>query len=512
MLFNSFSFILIFLPIVLVLWHGLNRAKKEKLADLLLIAASLVFYGLFSIDFCLILLLSSLITFICYKGYSDRRLRKTLCISGVIINLLILGYYKYTGFFLENIIAITGKEFSALNITLPVGISFYVFAQISFLVDSYRERLDGHPNLKNEELLGDVSLWEYLLFITYFPKMVQGPIALPCEIIGQFRDREVRRFDPVRFRKGMELFIIGLSKKLLLGDNLAKIADYGFKYTYYMDTLTGSLVAISYALQLYFDFSGYCDMAEGVSYMIGIELPRNFNSPFKATSMRNLWQRWHMTLTRFFVRYVYIPLGGSRKGEARTAVNILIIFALSGLWHGAGWTFICWGILMGILVVFDNLGLMAAKGDIKKKYLLRDKPLLVIPKLCANVLTFAAFTLIFIFFRSQDITYALQFFKQLLIPTWPGFMLKTAANLDIPENYIFITAAGMISNELKNYVYLASWILLLFISLFVITRKNAREIVESETMNRGRICFLAILFAWSFISLSEVSTFLYFKF
>ena len=514
MLFNSFSFILIFLPIVLIGWHGLNHIKKEKLADIFLVAASLYFYGLFSKEFVVLLLISCLITYIVstlIAEFNKRLLSKLLMFAGVLLNLSMLGYFKYTNFFMENIAAITGKELSALNIALPVGISFYVFSQIAFLVDTYRENQQGYPLIKENELLGKVSPIEYLLYITYFPKIIQGPIALPCEMINQFRDKERRTPKAENFRKGIQLFVIGLSKKVLIGDNLSKIADYGFKYTYYMDTITGILVLISYAFQLYFDFSGYCDMAEGISLMLGIELPQNFNSPYKAISVRNLWQRWHMTLTRFFVRYIYIPLGGSRKGKIRTALNILIIFVVSGFWHGSGWTYICWGLIMGILVVFDNLGIMATEGDIKKNYLLRENPLIVIPGKLGQALTFIAFLISLVFFRSQDMTYAFQMFKQFFFFTWPGFMYKTAQMLDISENYMVLQAANLYAKGLVNYIYVASWIILLIISAIVMTRDNARQIIEKEP-KKGQIALLVILFAWSFISLSQVSTFIYFQF
>ncbi|WP_330363221.1 MBOAT family O-acyltransferase [Butyrivibrio sp. VCD2006] len=423
-------------------------------------------------------------------------------------NLILLGYFKYTNFFLSNINAILGKESPELKIIMPIGISFYVFSQIAFLTDTFR-----FGKGRNNELdMSSVSFIEYLLYITYFPKIIQGPIALPYEMIAQFRDTDKRKISALNFRKGIELFTIGLSKKVLLGDNLAKIADYGFLYTYYMDTLTGALVLISYAFQLYFDFSGYCDMAEGVSIMFGIELPQNFNSPYKAISVRNLWQRWHMTLTRFFVRYVYIPLGGSKKGKIRTALNVLIVFILSGFWHGAGWTYLCWGLVMGIMVVWDDLGILAVKGDIKKHYLLREKPLFVIPAGLGEILTFCMFLVSLVFFRSQDMTYAIQYFKQLFIPTWPGFMYKTSAVLDIPENYLAITATGLFAKNLTNMVYLVSWIVLLLISFLVIRSKNAREIVENGVPSKKFTALLVILFMWSFVSLSQVSTFIYFQF
>ncbi|WP_408069725.1 MBOAT family O-acyltransferase [Butyrivibrio sp. JL13D10] len=511
MSFNSFSFILIYFPIVLILWHGLNRLQKWKLADCSLIAASLVLYGFFSTKFVLILLFSCLINYgisrLIISG--GDKLSGFIHIAGIIFNVILLGYFKYTNFFISNISAITGKDIPEINIMLPVGISFYVFSQIAFITDIKREKCN---KIKDTEKLGNVDIFEYLFYIAYFPKIVQGPIALPYEIISQIRDRGRRQLKAENFRRGMELFVIGLSKKVLLGDNLSKIADHGFKYTYYMDTLTGALVLISYAFQLYFDFSGYCDMAEGVSLMLGIELPQNFNSPYKAVSVRNIWQRWHMTLTRFFVRYVYIPLGGSRKGKVRTALNVIIIFTLSGLWHGAGWTYICWGLIMGVMVVWDDLGIMAVKGDEKKNYLLRQKPLVLIPKKLGQILTFVMFLISLIFFRSQNMTYAIQFFKQLAIPTWPGFMYKTSSMLDISENYLAITAINMYAKQYTNIIYLISWIILLVISILVINSKNAHEIVEKKNNTKRHLIFLVLIFIWSFISLSQVSTFIYFQF
>ena len=509
MSFNSFSFILLFLPLVLIAWHGLNLIEKRKLADISLIAASLILYGLFSIDFVIILFISCLLTYIISKLLFENKGQKEIFLAcGILVNLSLLGYFKYTNFFLSNISAVIGKELPEISLILPIGISFYVFSQIAFLIDSYRYSRGNGDGFD----MSSVTLIEYVMYITYFPKIIQGPIALPEEMISQFRSDENRKIKAENFRKGIELFVIGLSKKVLLGDNLAKIADYGFLYTYYMDTLTGILVLISYAFQLYFDFSGYCDMAEGVSIMLGIELPRNFNSPYKAISVRNLWQRWHMTLTRFFVRYVYIPLGGSKKGKLRTALNVLIVFILSGFWHGAGWTYICWGLVMGVMVVWDDLGITAVEGDIKKHYLLRDKPLLVIPQKLGELLTFCMFLVSLIFFRSKDMTYALQYFKQLIIPTWPGFMYKTSAVLDIPENYLAITATNLFAKNMTNMVYLVSWIILIIISFIVIRSKNAKEIVDSGVPSKKFTALLVILFAWSFISLSQVSTFIYFQF
>jgi len=512
MSFNSFSFILLFLPLVVILWYTLSAMKKWKIADYMLIASSIILYGLFSFKFVIILLLSAFITYEISRLIITSRDKKILLVFGIITNIGLLGYFKYTNFFLENISIVTGRKIDSLAIVLPVGISFYIFSHIAFLVDTYREIVDNYSDPGEKVSAKSVTFTEYLLYITYFPKIIQGPIALPGEMISQFRDKEKRILKSENIAKGMQLFVIGLSKKVLLGDNLAKIADYGFLYTYYMDTITGILVLVAYSFQLYFDFSGYCDMAEGVSYMLGITLPQNFNSPYKALSVRNLWQRWHMTLTRFFVRYVYIPLGGSRKGKLRTALNVLIIFILSGFWHGAGWTYLCWGLIMGIMVVFDDLGIMATKTDIKKSYLLREKPLIVIPEFLGKILTYIMFLISLVFFRSKNMTYAIQYFKQLCFFTWPGFLYKTASVLSISENYLVRQAVNLVNKSLETPVYLASFAIIMIVSAFVMTRDNARELVFGEKIGKGYTVLLVILFVWSFISLSQVSTFIYFNF
>jgi alginate O-acetyltransferase complex protein AlgI len=314
-------------------------------------------------------------------------------------------------------------------------------------------------------------------------------------------------------------FIIGLGKKVILADKLALSVNYGFHYTYYMDTITGILVMLAYTFQIYLDFSGYCDMASGVSMMLGYRLPVNFNSPYKASSCKELWQRWHMTLSRFFIKYVYIPLGGSRKGKARTMLNVLIVFILSGLWHGAGWTYIAWGLMQGLLVVWDDLGIIGIRengreeGVRPRRYLFRKEPFLMIPRALGNALTFLMFVISLVFFRSQDMTYALQMFKQFFFFTYPGFLYRTASQIDIAEIYLpkqVMTMLGVPNGE--NIVYVACFLLLIAVSGFIMTRKNTQEIVENTRFDTKTAIGLAIVFLWSFISLSNVSTFIYFQY
>ena len=511
--FNSFTFILAFLPILLAGWYGLNKIEKYNVADAFMVIMSLYFYYSFGAGFLLVLLLSVagnyflsfLIELIDKKSARDNKYGKKLIGAvGVIFNLALLFYFKYLGFFVENVNAITGAALSFKQILMPIGISFFTFGQISFIIDRSKGEAPHYPVLK------------YLMYTVYFPKLIQGPIAFHKEMIDQFSDKSLRRYNSDTMAMGIMSFIIGLSKKVLLADNLAKVVNYGFHYTYYLDTLTVIAVMLAYTFEIYLDFSGYCDMANGVSMMLGYRLPENFNSPYKAATSKQLWQRWHMTLSRFFIKYVYIPLGGSRKGKARTIINVLIVFVLSGLWHGAGWTYICWGLMQGLLVVFDNLGIVGIKDkqdSDRQKFLFRQKPLVSIPRPLGNAITFTMFTISLVFFGSQNMTYALEMFKRLFFWTYPGFLYRTAENLVIPENYVFRMFLSQMGRQgMVTGVYMASFLLLLAISAFVMTRKNTGEIIKETKFGKRTVIALAVLFIWSFVSLSDVSTFIYFQF
>ena len=503
--FNSFQFILLFLPALLAGWYIFNRFEKFAVADVFLCLMSLYFYYSFGASFLVILLVSMagnyLLSFLMDR-ISGKRVLKTV---GVLFNLALLFYFKYLGFFVDNVNALTGGTLTARQILMPIGISFFTFGQISFIVDRANGKAPHYPVLK------------YVMYTVYFPKLIQGPIAFHEEMISQFEDKSLRRFDADNFAKGLMSFIIGLGKKAILADTLSKVVVYGFHYTYYLDTITVTLVMLAYTFQIYLDFSGYCDMASGVSLMLNYKLPVNFNSPYKAATPKELWQRWHMTLSRFFIKYVYIPLGGSRKGKIRTMINVLIVFVLSGLWHGAGWTYICWGLMQGLLVVWDNLGIVGVKdkdGNKSGKFLFRKEPLLWIPHSLGNALTFIMFVVSLVFFGSQNMTYAIQMFKQFFFFTYPGFLYKTSENLKLAENYLPRQLAIQLhmSDGVMNIIYVTTFVIILLISAIVMTRKNTQEIVETLRRDGKTIAFLTLIFIWSFVSLSNVSTFIYFQF
>ena len=463
---------------------------------------SLYFYYSFGAGFLGVLVISIAVnyglSFLLQKGLR----KKAIKIIGILFNLALLFYLKYLGFFVDNINALTGAALTAKEILMPIGISFFTFGQISFIVDRANDEAPHYPFLK------------YVMYTVYFPKLIQGPIAFHKEMIDQFDDRSKRDFSSDRFAKGLISFIIGLSKKVILADTLSGAVNYGFKYTYYMDTLTVIVVMLAYTFQIYLDFSGYCDMASGVSMMLGFDLPVNFNSPYKASSAKELWQRWHMTLSRFFIKYVYIPLGGSRKGKIRTVINVLIVFVLSGLWHGAGWTYICWGLMQGLLVVWDDIGIVGIKEKAaeKKKYLFFEKPLILISKALGNALTFIMFVISLVFFRSQDLTYAFQMFKRFFFWTYPGFLYRTASQLKIAENYVPRQLFSQLGIEADNIIYLITLLIYIAVSAFIMTRKNTQEIVAEVKYDKKTVLGLAVIFVWSFISLSNVSTFIYFQF
>lgn len=498
MLFNSYLFIFIFLPAVLLGWFLLNKIKKYELAKVFLAGMSLWFYGYFNTYYLLVIIFSIFVNYIISYLLTFSRTKLTNRIglwTGILMNLGILFYFKYYDFFIENINYIFRSDYNLKRILLPLGISFFTFQQISFIVDRCLGKAKHY------------SLINYVTFVTFFPQLVAGPIVLYNEMIPQFEQLDKRTFNFHNFAKGISLFVIGLGKKVLLADVLALVTNFGFEQTYFLDTPSTLLVILAYTFQIYFDFSGYSDMALGLGYMFNIELPINFNSPYKACSVKELWQRWHMTLSRFFVAYVYIPLGGSRKGKLRTMLNTMIIFSLSGLWHGANWTYIAWGTMQGLLVVWDNLGIVGIEG-----YAEKTPSKIHIPKWLGWFFTFSFFNLSLFFFRSVNMTYAFQMFKNLFSFKNTGYVYKLAATLDIPEFYVIKQAINMVAPQILPMALIILLVIVLIVCGFVLTRKNSLQMVEETNYNSKFCWYITVVFVWSLISFSQVSTFIYFNF
>lgn len=498
MLFNSYIFIFLFLPLTLLGWYGLNRLRAYESARFFLAGMSLWFYGYFNVYYLAVIIVSILGNYLisCLMKFSRSRMTMRLgLIAGILLNLGLLFYFKYYDFFFENINLAFHTDFNLRHILLPLGISFFTFQQLSFIVDRCRGKAEHY------------SLIDYLTFVTFFPQLIAGPIVLYKEMMPQFADMENRRFNPDNFARGIVLFTLGLGKKVLLADVLAIPVNFGFEQSAFLDTPATLLVILAYTFEIYFDFSGYSDMAIGLGKMFNIAIPVNFNSPYKACSVKELWQRWHMTLSRFFIQYVYIPLGGSRKGKGRTILNTFLVFFLSGLWHGANWTYVAWGIMQGLLVIWDNLGIVGVKGSDD-----RVKARFYIPRWLGWIFTFVFFNLSLYFFRSESMGQAFQMFRNIAAFKNTGYLYKVAARLDIPEFYLIKQALNLTAPELMSVAYMAVFVLLLAVSAFVLTRKNAVWIAENCAPDSRLCAFVTVIFVWCVISFSQVSTFIYFNF
>jgi len=351
MLFNSTEFLFAFLPIV---WCGYAIAARLGWSRGLVVwlgAASYVFYGWVEPRLVVLLALSTVFNFIAGWGIARardagrERSATLLCGLAVAADLVLLGYFKYTNFLLETLGTLGAPMSNIARIALPIGISFYTFTQIAFLVDTRRER--GH----------DPRFLDYVLFVAYFPHLVAGPILHHRDTIPQFRRSVERGSGTTDAALGVSIFIIGLAKKVLIADNLAPFADavFGASMTGAPSFASAWAGALAYTFQIYFDFSGYSEMAIGLSLLFGVRIPLNFASPYRAASVIDFWRRWHMSLSRFLRDYLYISLGGNRRGAKRRHLNLMLTMLLGGLWHGAGWTFVLWGGLHGFYLVANHL-------------------------------------------------------------------------------------------------------------------------------------------------------------
>lgn len=503
MQFNSYLFIFIFLPLVLIGWYGLNRLRKYNLATCFLAGMSLWFYGYFNTYYLAIILvsmginylLSYLLTKVPDGCVHEKLYRKGFLLAGLFFNLGILFYFKYYDFFVENINYAFHTDFTLKHILLPLGISFFTFQQLSFIIDRCNGKTEHYP------------LLYYVTFVTFFPQLVAGPIVLYDEMIPQFEDLDKRQFDSESFSRGLYLFILGLAKKVLLADTFALVANYGFDETFSLDAISTVVTVLSYTFELYFDFSGYSDMAMGLGKMFNIELPINFNSPYRSCSIKEFWQRWHITLSRFFITYVYIPLGGSRKGKARMLFNTFMIFLLSGLWHGAAWTYVAWGVIHGILVVWDNLGIVGIRGRAEKR-----PSRFHIPAWLGWIYTFTLFNLSLFFFRSTTLSGAFRLFQNLFTGRYNGKIFDLASQLDISEIYIFRQMLNLAAPDLLPYLYLVFMLALFVLAFYLIFHPNAYERTMQGELTSRRCWYICILLLWCILSLSQVSTFLYFNF
>jgi D-alanyl-lipoteichoic acid acyltransferase DltB (MBOAT superfamily) len=391
MLFNSYAFIFGFLPVVLVGFFTVGRVAGAYAACAWLAAASLFFYAWWQPIFVLLLIASILGNAVLgrYLMTMPEPWKRRGLVVGIVLNLALLGYFKYAGFLVFNLNHLLSTPLAIPHIVLPIGISFYTFQQIAYLCDS----AEGHVR--------DFSLVNYTLFVTFFPHLIAGPIVHHREMMPQFAQRSVIRFAPMNLVVGLSIFTIGLFKKTVLADVTAAWADPTFNAAatgVAPDPARAWVAALAFTFQLYFDFSGYSDMAIGLARMFNIVLPLNFYSPYKAVNIIEFWRRWHMTLSRFLRDYVYVPLGGNRKGTLRRYGNLLAVMAVGGLWHGAAWTFVVWGTLHGIMLMLNH-GWHA----LRRIAGLAPRPEWRAIRVAATALTFVLVVCAWVFFRAADV-------------------------------------------------------------------------------------------------------------
>lgn len=490
MLFNSYIFLLAFLPIVWCIYFGLNKYRLYRSAQAALILASFIFYGYQDWWLCLLLTASILINYILHcmlvaAGEYGASMRRVVLAAGLAVNFSLLLYFKYLNFTLENLNFLLGKDFPLQNIILPLGISFYTFQQVSFLVDSYRGEM------------GRYRLLDYGLFVSFFPQLVAGPIVRHQEMIPQFGDPEKKKIQYANMTSGMEYLIFGLAKKVLLADTFARLADAGFGGIRQLNALSAVAVMLAYTLEIYFDFSGYCDMAIGLGKLFNIDIPINFQSPYKALNISDFWKRWHITLTRFLTSYLYIPLGGNRKGKWRTCLNVMVVFTLSGLWHGADWTFVLWGALHGSAMVLYRLNRERA-----------DR----MPKWLQWAVTFAFVNFAWVFFRGETLLQPLKLFYMMFFGGGGGFTEELVGAL-CSKSGVYVVAGRFLHGGLQTA--LGQMTVLGWLGGGVLMCRllpSTHELVRKHYRRDGYYLILSILLVWVVIRLADVSKFIYFNF
>lgn len=482
MLFNSFEFIFLFAPCTFVMWCLLRRFRLSFAATFVLLLASLFFYAYWNPPFILLLLGSVIVNYVFQrvvysytrKGGSSRHTAKHVMYAGVVLNLLFIAYFKYKNFILYNVDTLLGRDASYPALFLPLGISFFTFQQIACLVDTYKGKI------------GRTSLVDYALFVSFFPQLIAGPIVKYEELIPQLREISKERsvnWDNVCL--GLAVFACGLFKKIAIADYLSPVSmmlfDSDVLPTVY-DSLLGTL---AYTMQLYFDFSGYSDMALGLGFIFGVTLPQNFNSPYQSLSIIDFWRRWHITLSGFLKDYVYIPLGGNGGVELSGKYrNLLLTMLIGGLWHGAGWNYVLWGGLHGVYLVVNHTFRAWAKGAV------------AIPRFICWIMTFSAVSFAWIFFRSPSMDRAID-------------VIAGLANITFTQ----INFHAIMLSRAELYKFTAALFASILLAAFA---PNAYKLFSKIKADKyyvaaiGGACFAASL--WLMTYTEKVREFLYFQF
>lgn len=488
MLFNSYVFIFAFLPFTFVVYFYLNHKRLTEAGKGFLVFSSLFFYSWWNIAYLPIILSSMLFNYILGNTLAKERFqnknnfsKKTILGFGITANLALLGYFKYSDFFIENFNAIFNTHASLFHLALPLAISFFTFQQISYLVDSYRKETQEYDFLN------------YALFVTFFPQLIAGPIVHHKEMMPQFAQTRNKILNYRNISLGIFIFSMGLFKKVIIADTFAIWATTGFDVATSLNLFEAWATSLSYTFQLYFDFSGYTDMAIGLALLFNIKLPINFNSPYQAKNIQEFWRRWHITLSRFLRDYIYIPLGGNRQGTVRTYGNLMVTFIIGGLWHGAGWTFVFWGFLHGLALVIHRA--WSQLGFTMWLWM-------------AWFITFNFINLSWVFFRAKSWDDALKVVHSMFSldnVVLPKFL---ESKLIILKN--FGVDFGFFTRNLNAQMDIILWLILGFIlTLFM---QNSIKKMEHFELNYRTAFITSFAFIASVVSLNNVSEFLYFNF
>ena len=483
MLFNSYTYLFLFLPVSLIIYFILNRQKLTLASKVWLVLASLFFYCWWNPIYLPLICGSILFNYII--GWLILRQREKTgspCLQawlviGIVGNLSLLGYFKYTDFFFANFASLSGLPLKLLHIALPLGISFFTFTQIAYLVDVKRGGVKEY------------SLANYSLFVTFFPHLLAGPILHHKEMMPQFDRPRNKVVDFRNISSGLTLFFIGLFKKVVIADTFALWANTGFGDPGSLTLLPAWITSVSYTLQIYFDFSGYTDMALGSARMFNIRLPINFDSPYASTDIQVFWRRWHMTLGRFIKDYIYIPLGGNRVSDTRTIFNLLLTFFLVGLWHGAGWTFVIWGLLHGAGLCIHRVW---------KKFNF------TMPSWLGWFLTFNFVNAAFVFFRAKDIPTALSVLKAMVCSH--GITIPAGLQAKLGITAVTGPWVGGMGNWRTILMMFA-----LFLPLSALW-KNSNKMAAGFKPDTVRLVFVSIIAFIAILFLGSYSEFLYFRF
>lgn len=490
MLFNSYEFIFLFLPVSLAIYFILNKKRLTVGANAWLLFISLFFYSWWNIKYLPLILGSILFNYtvgglLTASEEQKKSLvpKKGILLFGLTANVLFLAYFKYMDFFIDNINGLFSTNIPLMHIILPLGISFFTITQIAFLVDAY------------EGLVTEKNLLSYALFVTFFPHLLAGPILHHKEMMPQFDALRSKVLNYKNLALGLFLFFIGLFKKVVIADELSTTVKAAFDTAPVLNFPEAWIASLSYTSQLYFDFSGYSDMAVGVGLMFNIVLPINFNSPYKALNVIDFWKRWHISLSNFITTYLYTPIlrSFSKITFTNSMMAIFVAMFISGFWHGAGWTFIIWGVLHGAALVVNH--------NWKKRKI-------KMPKLFAWFITFNFVNISFVFFRAKGWDEAMKVFKGMF--GFSGF-IPAEAYAGFSFMTVFRSKFGkMVLADIggRNATF---WILVAAL-LFALLLKNSTELTDDFKPSWRSLAFVILISFYTLLNMGKVSEFLYFQF